>query len=282
MAEKHDKDEHSGGGHGGGGHGPGGGGHEEAHEGAPEWLISFADNVALMMGFFVILVAMNMAKETAGGIGGNEKNKGGDPDAINAPQDTSTEELMLDFAIGLREAFNNPVDLSSKDPKDEQLRQRLLQRAGKSETKVPGVKGYEQDVQGPRPSEYRAVTGTVPFAENSAGVSNAGLSVLNEVSQKIRGRTLMVEVRGHTSAAEAFNKPDAAMKLSWDRAQAVAKGLAERGVDWWQLRLVVCGDHDRLQQFPNSKADDRANSRVEVVITDEVVPDKVPMQTAGE
>src|SRR6185295_16371327 len=79
---------HGGGGHGGGGHG-GGGGHEEGHEGAPEWLISFADNVALIMGFFVILLAMNMAKKTAGGIGG-EANMGGHPNEANS---------MIDFAI---------------------------------------------------------------------------------------------------------------------------------------------------------------------------------------
>ena len=99
MADKpHDKSAehgeggaHKGGGH-GGGHGHGGGGHEEHHEGAPEWLISFADNVALMMGFFVILLAMNMAKQTVGGIGG-EAQMGGNPNQANT---------MIDFAIAVR------------------------------------------------------------------------------------------------------------------------------------------------------------------------------------
>src|ERR1043165_6076373 len=124
----------------GGGHG--GGGHDEEHAGAPEWLISFADNVVLMMGFFVILLAMNMAKQT--------------------------EEAMLDFTLGVREAFNNPVDMNSKDPKEEALRQRLIQRAGRSETRSPGVKGHEHDVQSIRPSAYYALSGSVPFPENSA------------------------------------------------------------------------------------------------------------------
>ncbi|MCL4212087.1 MAG: hypothetical protein KJZ68_15650, partial [Phycisphaerales bacterium] len=64
MADAHDqsgehgkKHAHKRGGH---GHGHGGGGHEEGHEGAPEWLISFADMVMLMMGFFVILFALNV------------------------------------------------------------------------------------------------------------------------------------------------------------------------------------------------------------------------------
>ena len=102
MAEKEHKEghEHEGGSHGGGGHGAhgGGGGHAEGeHEGAPEWLISFADNVALMMGFFVILLAMNMKDPTAGGIGGKDKN-GGAPDSKS-----------VDFVIAIRDAFSKTM-----------------------------------------------------------------------------------------------------------------------------------------------------------------------------
>src|SRR6185503_8776216 len=108
--EKQDKDEH-GKGHGGGSHGHGGGhgggGHEE-HEGAPEWLISFADNVALMMGFFVILLAMNMkSPKTNSGIGGPDR-QGGNLD-------------QMDFVLALREAFN-PIDLDSHNPAEAELR----------------------------------------------------------------------------------------------------------------------------------------------------------------
>src|SRR6516164_3872539 len=125
MAEHEAKhEEQAGDSHGGGGghgHGGHGGGHEE-HEGAPEWLISFADNVALMMGFFVILLAMNLKQPTAGGIGGKEQN-GGKP-----------TDSMLDFVIAMRKEFHNEIDLDSTNPAEEPFRRRIRQKleAGQS------------------------------------------------------------------------------------------------------------------------------------------------------
>ena len=276
SGEKHGS---GGGGHGaGGGHGPGGGGHEEGHEGAPEWLISFADNVALMMGFFVVLLCMNMAKESVGGGGGKGDTGTASAAASESSESTAQEDTMLDFALAMREAFNNPVTLDSKNPNDAALLARLKQRAGKSDTRVAGVDGHEQDVQSIRPSEYFAVSGSVTFGENSSELTPTGMATVRDIAGKVRGMNLVVEVRGHVSSVEASRGPEPSMKLSSDRALVIARALAANGVDWWQLRLVLSADHDRLDAFPSSREDDRANARVEIILTDKVVPDKVRTQ----
>lgn len=266
MSDKGEHKKHRSGGHGGG---HGGGGHEEAHEGAPEWLISFADNVALMMGFFVILLAMNMSKQAVGG-GGSKGDTG---------QVMEEKTQMLDFALAVREAFNNPVDINSGDPREQELVDRLRQKAGKSETTDPGVKGHEQDVQSIRPSEYYAVSGNVSFAENSNEVTSLNQRAIADVADKMRGLNLVVDVRGHVSSVEAARGPEAASRLSFERAQAVARTLAEAGVDWWRMRLVLAADHDRIDRYPRNSAADRANARVEIILTDEVVPEPVPTRS---
>ena len=75
------------------------------------------------------------------------------------------------------------------------------------------------------------------------------------------GRNLPVRV----SAAEAFQKTDRGMKLSYDRAAAVAQALAEEGVPWSQMRVVACGDGERLQLNAYDRAEHAKNERVEVV-----------------
>jgi outer membrane protein OmpA-like peptidoglycan-associated protein len=245
-----------GGGHGGGGHGGGGGGHEEAHEGAPEWLISFADNVMLQMGFFVILLGIAMSTPKSGSGGSTSGEAAGGPTAE-----------QLDWAIALREAFNNPVDLQSTDPRDFLLVRRLQARRGLAEADSPGQKGADHDVQSIRPSDYFGWGGTVPFESESSQLNETGQAALDEMVQHLRGYGSILEIRGHASAAEAFSRPDRGAALSYDRARVIADALAAAGIDWKQMRVIACGDSERIVPRAADPQQHAKNQRVEVIAT---------------
>lgn len=245
--------------HGGGGHGPSGGGHEEAHEGAPEWLISFADNVMLLMGFFVILLAMNMIPKGKGSIDGDGNT---DPDA---------QVEVLDFIIGVREAFNNKVDINSKDPADAPLIRRMLQRTS-GKTHQDGPQGTQEGLQAIRPSEYNQITASVSFDDESTQVSAEARATLAQAAESLRDQRWMIEVRGHVSPFESMRNPVRAMELSHQRAVAAARVLVENGVAWRNLRIVSCGENDRVVARTFDRDQDRANQRVELVVTNDVVP----------
>ncbi len=265
--EEHAEESHGGGGHGGGGHG--GGGHEEGHEGAPEWLISFADNVALMMGFFVILLAMNMAKKTAGGIGG-ESQMGGSPSDI-------------DFVLAIRQAFN-PIDMTSTNPSEAALRKRIRERAAEGDrSRQPEDPGKGKTDAAVRPTDLSTLGGTVNFEDESTTLSAQGQKRAEEIAAKIKGLRFIIEVRGHASPAETLRQPERGISLSHARAVAVAQVLVAQGVRWEQLRIVACGDNERKVGRSYERDVDRENQRVNIVPTnDEVADSPQPPAPEGE
>jgi flagellar motor protein MotB len=254
-----------GGGHGGGGH-EDEGSHEEHHEGAPEWLISFADNVALMMGFFVILLAMNMSPK-----GDTHASKGPNDDQQGTPA-KDNDVAMAEFVVAVRKAFNNPVDFTSPDPRDLEI-VKLLKERGWPDVKDSAPEGDKAQVQSIRPTDYHKLSAAVPFEEGSATLSKAGQETIASAASHLRGLRLVVELRGHVSAAETAAQSDHAMKLSFDRTMAVARVLAAHGIDWKQLRLIACGDNERLRDLAYSPDEQKTNQRVEIILTDELVKD---------
>ncbi len=271
MAEEHKHDAHTDQGHAkghGGGHGAHAGGSHEEHEGAPEWLISFADNVALLMGFFVILMAMNIKEPTTGGVGGKEQHGG-------TPAYSTTDPRMLDMIISIRSAFNNPVQMDSSAPADQALIKRLKERnakpSGNASQNAP--KGDKREVQSVRPSDYKKIGATVMFGDGSSSISTDAIETIVDISTRIRGKRSVVEVRGNASAAETFRDTARGYQLSYARAMAVAEVMASNGVLWEQMRIVACGDGDRLVPLAYTAQEHQPNQRVEVVITDDVLPE---------
>lgn len=263
--EHHDEQKEGGHGRGAGGHGhgpPHGGGHEEGHEGAPEWLISFADNVTLMMGFFVIMLAFSMKPSESAARPGSGGGEGG--------AEISAE--LLDWAIGVRAAFNNPVQIDSTDPRDAALVQRLLARAGGGPAEEDNPRGRYDQTQTIRPSDYYGSGGLVGFPGGGTGLDEEAQTAITAIAEHLRGFRNVIELRGHSSAAEAHGADDGGLALAHARAMAVAQALADAGVDWARLRVVACGSAEPLAAPAYDTAAHGANQRVEVIATDRAAP----------
>jgi chemotaxis protein MotB len=268
MADKHDN--HGGGGHGEDGHKKHKKHHHHGHGDHPEheegWIVSFADNCLLQMGFFVILWAM--AQGPKGGGDGAGDQAGAAPNTY-----------MLDFAIAVREAFNTPVDMDSKDPQDLPLIERIKERIAHGETTEPGPDGEKKDAQAVRPSAFRDVAGFVEFEDNATELSARAKDAVRELADQLKGTQWVIEVRGHTSTLETFRDVEAARRLSYDRAYATAKALAAAGLDWRQMRISAAGDTDPVQPRARSAVEHASNQRVEIIKTPETLP---PDPFAGE
>lgn len=254
--------------HNSGGHGHGEGeekkhSHKKHHHAAhPEheheegWIVSFADNVLLMMGFFVILLAMNMGPK-------------GESDA--APSQTPQERL-LDVAIAVRDAFNNPLSMNSTAPADQPLIRHMRNRQTKGDVKGPGPDGESNSVQTVRPSDYAGAGGFVRFAENGAELDADGRRTVAQISEEIAGSRWIIEIRGHASRFETWGDVRKAHELAHKRAWAVGAELVEQGMKWEQMRLVSVGDAAPVEARARSADEGRTNQRAEILVLTESAP----------
>ena len=273
MAGHDDHGGSGGGAHGGGGHDKEHKAHKkhgphpphEEHEEPAEWIVSFADNALLQMGFFVILLALNL-KPAAGSGGGPPQ-----PAEASASSSAAPSSALLDGAIAIREAFNNPINMNSTNPNDLPLIRRVIQRK-EGDSKVDGAPGDKKNVESVRPTDYHRIGGVVMFDERSSKIGQAGEEAMAELSKDLRGRKTIIEIRGHTSLSESTQPGDRGMRLSFDRALAVAGLLKSGGLEWDQLRVVAVGPADRAAPIARTAGDRQINQRVEVVITDEAMP----------
>lgn len=266
MADDHKDghDEEHGGSHGGGGHGGHGGGHAEGeHEGAPEWLISFADMVMLIMGFFVILLAMNMGPKGSSAASASEEEQ---------------NDMAADIVLSIRDGFNSGVDLSSSDPREAWLRKRVREKGAGGQGDQEGPTGNKPNLHAPRPTEYHGLGGTVDFDDGSDIVTFAAKTTAIEIAEKLKGRKWIVEVRGHTSPSEtlkvqgsdATSRVERGLELSYRRARAVARVLVEQGIKWENIRVSAAGDHERVVARTYDSKQDRKNQRVDIIVTNDL------------
>ena len=216
------------------------------------------------MGFFVILLAMNMGTKASGPVTEGE----GTTAAM-----ISADDQMLDFAISVREAFNSPVDMGSSSPNDRALIDRLKRRANISDAPSnPGSTGSDSKPQSVRPNDYQIPGAYVEFETREYFLLPSAQTIIKELAPQLRGSRWMVEVRGHASASETMRDIARARKLSYQRAFAVGEALVAEGLDWRQIRLVSCGDIDPVTPRAHSPSANQSNQRAEILKLPETMP----------
>jgi flagellar motor protein MotB len=234
--------------------------HEE-HEHEEGWIVSFADNVLLMMGFFVILLALNM----------------GPKGTSDGAASTASNERLADFAIAVREAFHNPVNMGSKDPNDLPLIRRIRERETQGDDPSRGPDGEDHKPQTIRPGDWTGEDGLVLFADGETRLTEDAKRTARQFSERAVGTRWMVEIRGHASKWETWGDARKSRDLSYERAWAAANELIRHGISWDQIRLVACGDATPFRSGSRdgtSREGRGSNQRVELLmLKEEASPD---------
>jgi chemotaxis protein MotB len=235
----------------------------ECEEGLPEWIMSYADMITILMAFFVVMYSM-------------------------APTGHATERQEA-VMKSLREQFGphwhgvtalGPGPYVERDSPLAKLQTAGSREKGNSKKGVGSKKLRPIENRQPaslRPGDSPSVGGTIYFDDNSSQLAPSQEKALRGALREIGGKALKIEVRGHTSR-RVLNSTGP-LRDNWDlayeRARTVMKWLVANGIDPDRIRLSVSADNEPLHNNVHESARGKS-SRVEIFMLNELVDTAQP------
>ncbi len=209
--------------------------HEEKPEGAPEWMVSFADMITILMSFFVVMFSI------ASGDSANGKR--------TKQQETVIDSLQYRFGPRWK-----PFMTWSMAPGNSNL-----PGGGKglgSTSPIPAVgdpggtmvirKKEKARIRVPGQGDTIAIGGLVRFQPSSAKLAAEQDALIDRITEEIKGKPQIVEI---VATASGRSLPPGspyrdAWELGYARCRATAGLLTARNVEPWRLRLAVVPGND--------------------------------------
>lgn len=249
------------------------GGHDDdEHDGAPEWLISFADLVMLIMGFFVILYALNATQPVRAGTEGESDGVA----SASVPFDKWAE-----FVWNTRQAFGNPIDVNTTDPELKKVVD-WYYTDGPGRADDVGEEGDREEVKAPREATEQSIMIDLKFADGSDRLTDRAREALARLAEEMRGLPTKIDIHGHASQEETGRDVEHGLDLAYRRAKAVRRCLVDNGIASRRLEISAMGANDPLNLHPSNPDEDAPNRRVELRVTDRVAADPVRTEPASE
>jgi chemotaxis protein MotB len=218
----------------------------------PVWLITFADMMALLLCFFVLLFILS-----------EPKNDG----------EYTRVAAAIKNAFGYATAGNLPVDetpLRSLIAQLEQLALNNFQEDNATTDPGAGVQGLHLRVTAIQDGVVFTIGGPGTFDEMSAQIKPAVERELEKLAVMLAGRNTKIQIIGHASAK--YLPPDAPWsdldELSFHRARNVKQKLVELGLDERVFRLQAAGTREPVHPRAVDAGQSAENRRVQIILTE--------------
>lgn len=229
--------------------------------GAPAWLQTFGDMMSLLLTFFILLVSLSEIKKE---------------DEWRAIVDEVQKAFGMHGGGGKIPSPDDP-ELSFPQIK-ETLRAQNFDQPNHAQTDIEGMEGPQPQVTRVREGLIFVQGGRIMFEPGSADLSIKTQRQLRNVADELRGKTNVIEVRGHAASLElaaAESRFTSLEDLSYARAKAVMDHLIqeEQGVRPERFRLIAVSDHEPLIKRDYDLGTQEYNRRVEVFEDEALIQD---------
>ena len=238
---------------------------EDVKAGAPDWIVTFADLMSLLLTFFVLLLSfadMEVVKFKSA-VGSIQNALG--LKSVFELSDTPSGREILDY--------ENPSEGAGEAGVQQQIveeLERILQQAGIESRGAAKVSKRGVILQ---------LQGDLLFASGEAAISPSALPVLDALSAYVASQSRFVDVIGHTDDVPISTAIyPSNWELSAARAGQAVRYLSEKGVRAFRMRAI--GQAHTVPVSENSTTEGRANNRrVEFVFVAELeVPESSSLE----
>lgn len=234
---------------------------EEGDEGAPAWVMTFADLVTLLMVFFILLFAMGKIEE--------DKWKQIKASLKSALGTKETPEAGVREGLDVIKDVDAQLDTQTIHAVDEvgaMVAKEIEEIASDVEefvykNKLSGQVEVSSDQRG----AIITISDVVLFPAGKSRMTYAGHSTIKQVFDLLKQFNYDVRIEGHTDNSPIHTERfPSNWELSASRAAEVARMLVEAGFP--PEKLSVVGFAEFQPKVPNSSTENRSkNRRIEIV-----------------
>ncbi len=236
-------------------------------EGAPEWMTTYGDMMTLLLCFFVLIVSFSEIKKE---------------DEFQAVVREIKQAFGIQGGGGKIPVTDDPTLSLIKRLDEKRLRQEKINN--KANTTDPGQTGKEAKVTKIREGMLIGAGGRITFEPGSAVLSGRVMGELADLveSAKIRGTENILELRGHADALELPEGGNGVFDDAWDLSAARSKAVFAYmstpqpdglGLHADRFRLSANGSREPLNQRAYTTEEAAGNRRVEVLVSETLVPE---------
>lgn len=235
-------------------------------EGAPAWIITFADMMALLLCFFILLQMFSELKR--------------DREYQRVANAVKTA-FGFTGKIGVLPTDDVPLQ-SMIQSLDEVTAQRDEIEINRSHADDQGPKGLQARVLAVPAGLQFTLGGPAMFQAGSALLTKGGNDAVRDLAPLLAGRRNKVIIRGH--AANKYLSPTSVWKsldeLSFHRAMAVRDILMKAGIDDRRFRLEAVGAREPINPRAYLESEMANHRRVDIVLTEDLLDPTGHVQTA--